>query len=276
MASVPFFANADPGFVSEVVTKLKYEVFLPGWCPLGSSTNTCLSFPPLHSLASPGRGEGGAVRRGRSGALGKLEHKASEPRSLGGLLCEILRPCWYLMLNRLMNHSTVLRKAGTVISNITLNYDLKEKTITKEGQVQSSILRGMSHLAWDYHAPAFHSSSTMRSFPLKKIFTVTFGNLLVKKLFHWSPSERCAAQTVRHGSSQPHASARWPGASSLVPAAVPGHGQEAGGEQSTSSARGRRREGAPSTQRWFYSEYRYSAISSVWSGLITCLHPSLV
>lgn len=32
VASVPFFANADPGFVSEVVTKLKYEVFLPGWC----------------------------------------------------------------------------------------------------------------------------------------------------------------------------------------------------------------------------------------------------
>ncbi|XP_069941624.1 potassium/sodium hyperpolarization-activated cyclic nucleotide-gated channel 3 isoform X2 [Cherax quadricarinatus] len=30
VASVPFFANADPGFVSEVVTKLKYEVFLPG------------------------------------------------------------------------------------------------------------------------------------------------------------------------------------------------------------------------------------------------------
>lgn len=59
VASVPFFANADPGFVSEVVTKLKYEVFLPGWCPLGSSTNTCLSFPQLHSLASPGRGEGG-------------------------------------------------------------------------------------------------------------------------------------------------------------------------------------------------------------------------
>ncbi|XP_047736533.1 potassium/sodium hyperpolarization-activated cyclic nucleotide-gated channel 3-like [Hyalella azteca] len=30
VASVPFFANADHGFVSEVVTKLKYEVFLPG------------------------------------------------------------------------------------------------------------------------------------------------------------------------------------------------------------------------------------------------------
>ncbi|XKL68578.1 hypothetical protein PGB90_004069 [Kerria lacca] len=30
VASVPFFANADPNFVSDVVTKLKYEVFQPG------------------------------------------------------------------------------------------------------------------------------------------------------------------------------------------------------------------------------------------------------
>ena len=30
VASVPFFANADPSFVSEVVTKLQYEVFQPG------------------------------------------------------------------------------------------------------------------------------------------------------------------------------------------------------------------------------------------------------
>lgn len=30
MASVPFFANADPAFVSDVVTKLIYEVFQPG------------------------------------------------------------------------------------------------------------------------------------------------------------------------------------------------------------------------------------------------------
>ena len=30
VASVPFFTNADPSFVSEVVTKLKYEVFQPG------------------------------------------------------------------------------------------------------------------------------------------------------------------------------------------------------------------------------------------------------
>ncbi|OXA62296.1 Potassium/sodium hyperpolarization-activated cyclic nucleotide-gated channel 2 [Folsomia candida] len=30
VASVPFFANADPDFVSEVVTKLQYEVFQPG------------------------------------------------------------------------------------------------------------------------------------------------------------------------------------------------------------------------------------------------------
>lgn len=30
VASVPFFAHADPDFVSEVVTKLKYEVFQPG------------------------------------------------------------------------------------------------------------------------------------------------------------------------------------------------------------------------------------------------------
>ena len=30
MASVPFFTHADPNFVSEVVTKLHYEVFQPG------------------------------------------------------------------------------------------------------------------------------------------------------------------------------------------------------------------------------------------------------
>jgi hyperpolarization activated cyclic nucleotide-gated potassium channel 2 len=30
VASVPFFANADASFVSEVVTKLQYEVFQPG------------------------------------------------------------------------------------------------------------------------------------------------------------------------------------------------------------------------------------------------------
>lgn len=30
VASVPFFANADANFVSDVVTKLKYEVFQPG------------------------------------------------------------------------------------------------------------------------------------------------------------------------------------------------------------------------------------------------------
>ena len=30
VASVPFFVNADPSFVSEVVTKLQYEVFQPG------------------------------------------------------------------------------------------------------------------------------------------------------------------------------------------------------------------------------------------------------
>ena len=30
VASVPFFVNADPAFVSEVVTKLQYEVFQPG------------------------------------------------------------------------------------------------------------------------------------------------------------------------------------------------------------------------------------------------------
>ncbi|KAL3182158.1 hypothetical protein MRX96_035178 [Rhipicephalus microplus] len=30
VASVPFFANADPNFVNDVVTKLKYEVFQPG------------------------------------------------------------------------------------------------------------------------------------------------------------------------------------------------------------------------------------------------------
>ena len=30
VASVPFFTHADPNFVSEVVTKLHYEVFQPG------------------------------------------------------------------------------------------------------------------------------------------------------------------------------------------------------------------------------------------------------
>jgi hypothetical protein len=30
VASVPFFTNAEPSFVSEVVTKLKYEVYQPG------------------------------------------------------------------------------------------------------------------------------------------------------------------------------------------------------------------------------------------------------
>ena len=40
VASVPFFTNADPSFVSEVVTKLQYEVFQPGTYlldPLGMS-----------------------------------------------------------------------------------------------------------------------------------------------------------------------------------------------------------------------------------------------
>ena len=30
VASVPFFTNADPSFVSEIVTRLEFEVFLPG------------------------------------------------------------------------------------------------------------------------------------------------------------------------------------------------------------------------------------------------------
>ena len=30
MAAVPFFTNAEPEFVSSVVTKLNYEVFQPG------------------------------------------------------------------------------------------------------------------------------------------------------------------------------------------------------------------------------------------------------
>ena len=30
MASVPFFAHADPYFVSDIITKLKFEVFQPG------------------------------------------------------------------------------------------------------------------------------------------------------------------------------------------------------------------------------------------------------
>ena len=33
VASVPFFTNADSSFVSEVVCRLKYEVFQPGQCP---------------------------------------------------------------------------------------------------------------------------------------------------------------------------------------------------------------------------------------------------
>jgi hypothetical protein len=33
VASVPFFANADSNFVSDVVTKLRYEVFQPGKLP---------------------------------------------------------------------------------------------------------------------------------------------------------------------------------------------------------------------------------------------------
>ncbi len=38
VASVPFFTNAEPSFVSEVVTKLKYEVYQPGRF-LSSSSN---------------------------------------------------------------------------------------------------------------------------------------------------------------------------------------------------------------------------------------------
>lgn len=30
VASVPFFSDAEPAFVSDVVTKLEYEVFQPG------------------------------------------------------------------------------------------------------------------------------------------------------------------------------------------------------------------------------------------------------
>jgi len=30
VASVPFFTHADPNFVTDVVTKLEYEVFQPG------------------------------------------------------------------------------------------------------------------------------------------------------------------------------------------------------------------------------------------------------
>ena len=30
VSSVPFFTNADPNFVSDVVTKLQFEVFQPG------------------------------------------------------------------------------------------------------------------------------------------------------------------------------------------------------------------------------------------------------
>ena len=37
VAAVPFFANADPSFVSSVVTKLQFEVFQPGKCDILNS-----------------------------------------------------------------------------------------------------------------------------------------------------------------------------------------------------------------------------------------------
>ena len=50
MASVPFFANADPAFVSDVVTKLIYEVFQPGWLSFLCVLETTAIFLFLHSV----------------------------------------------------------------------------------------------------------------------------------------------------------------------------------------------------------------------------------
>ena len=42
VASVPFFANADSNFVSDVVTKLRYEVFQPGKRHRSLHHNVCV------------------------------------------------------------------------------------------------------------------------------------------------------------------------------------------------------------------------------------------
>lgn len=82
VASVPFFANAEPCFVSEVVTKLKYEVFLPGWCPLGSSTTTrlcrssCTVWPAWRASQGRGRTQGRGTRSARPCA-GSTDYRAT-------------------------------------------------------------------------------------------------------------------------------------------------------------------------------------------------------
>ena len=50
IASVPFFINADSSFVSEVVTKLDYEVFQPGGAQILRSS-LCLSLSLVLSLS---------------------------------------------------------------------------------------------------------------------------------------------------------------------------------------------------------------------------------
>lgn len=82
VASVPFFANAEPCFVSEVVTKLKYEVFLPGWCPLGSSTTTrlcrssCTVWPAWRCVS----GQGGGDAPGEAHGCGSPSAASAERR----------------------------------------------------------------------------------------------------------------------------------------------------------------------------------------------------
>lgn len=52
VASVPFFANADSNFVSDVVTKLRYEVFQPGWYTVYIRINTGLAFEIIELLST--------------------------------------------------------------------------------------------------------------------------------------------------------------------------------------------------------------------------------
>lgn len=53
VASVPFFANADANFVSDVVTKLKYEVFQPGREIVRCSVIKSLKCPGILLLPKP-------------------------------------------------------------------------------------------------------------------------------------------------------------------------------------------------------------------------------
>jgi hypothetical protein len=54
VASVPFFANADTNFVSDVVTKLRYEVFQPGeeYDTLSRNIRVLISFMMNGSIPS--------------------------------------------------------------------------------------------------------------------------------------------------------------------------------------------------------------------------------